>query len=81
MDESMIDSSEAILILRKWTDEKALLLCRWGTSFASTALTTTISEISEIYCALSSRKGEATLCLRLDERITTYRAPENICPR
>jgi hypothetical protein len=57
----MIDAKEAILILRKWSNEQTLIVCQGKFRDAAFALTGVVASLSDSKCQVNSRKGEAKL--------------------
>jgi hypothetical protein len=65
-EESVIDSGNALLILRKWTNEPTLLLLRYESTEVACAIDGTISEDPDSTWQVRSRRGDATFSFRLD---------------
>ena len=57
----MIDSREALLILRKWSDEQTLIICQCGFRDAAFALTGIVTFLTDNKYQVNSQKGEAKL--------------------
>ena len=57
----MIDLKEALLILRKWSDEQTLIVCQCTFRDAAFALTGVVASLTDNKCQVNSRKGEAKL--------------------
>ncbi|MFZ1085046.1 MAG: hypothetical protein WAN35_08780 [Terracidiphilus sp.] len=68
----MIDSGNALLILRKWADETSSLLFRFESAQVACAMGGTISEGSDSTWQVRSRRGDATLSFRLDGCVFEY---------
>jgi hypothetical protein len=63
----MIDSGNALLMLKKWVDEETMLLFRFESLDAAFSLVGIASSASLEDCTVRSRKGDGTLGFRLDE--------------
>lgn len=62
----MITPDEAHLMMRKWVDEKTLLLCQCLFRDAAFSLTGVVSSLTEDRCEISSHKGEAKIKFLVD---------------
>jgi len=63
----MIDSGNALLMLKKWVDEETMLLFRFESLDAAFSLVGIASSASLEDCTVRSRKSDGTLRFRLDE--------------
>ncbi len=68
----MIDSGNALLILRKWADEPSLLLFRFESKEVASAIDGTLSPSSNSTWQVRSRLGDATLSFDLDGCVFEY---------
>jgi hypothetical protein len=63
----MIDSGTALLMLKKWADERTPLLFRLESVDTASAISGTVSSASLDDCIVKSAKGDATLRFRIDD--------------